>query len=144
MERLKLIREVIAANVVETQHELVVLMKENGCDVTQATLSRDFRELALVKIYKDGKKIYALADQEKQNEAFQTIFRQFVLSVQSTMFMLVVHTRLGEADLLANEFDISKREEVLGTVAGADTLLVVCADIVSADRLKKEIEDALN
>ena len=64
--------------------------------------------------------------------------KDYVKSVSRAQFMLVLHTELGEADVLANIIDSDENPEILGTVAGADTLLVICKDAVVAERLESE------
>lgn len=142
-ERLKLITSLISEQQVTNQTQLVDLLSKQGYSVTQATLSRDIRDLGIAKIHRDGKSYYVILNSGDNQPRFQAIYRQFVLSVSSVMFMVVAHTRLGEADLLANEFDTAHRPEILGTVAGADTLLIVCASVQFADKLFTEINEAL-
>ena len=81
------------------------------------------------------------------NSPSQSLLQQyltnFVLKVDVASVNVVVHTHLGEADLLANAFDDEQRPEILGTLAGADTLLLICKDEAAAERLALEIEDAL-
>lgn len=142
-DRRRLIKEIVTENKISTQMELSNALSEKGVRVTQATLSRDMKELGLAKFRKNDMNYYAIYDQAQVLPDFTMIYREFILSVQSVMFMIVCHTRLGEADLLANEFDESNRPEILGTIAGADTLLIVCQNMKTADDLVKEIQDAI-
>ncbi|MFV0556473.1 MAG: arginine repressor [Lactovum sp.] len=142
-ERRQLIKKIISENQISTQMQLLEVLFKEGIDVTQATLSRDMKEIGLAKFRKNDMNYYAVYDQAQVAPDFTMIYREFILSVQSVMFMIVCHTRLGEADLLANEFDESNRPEILGTIAGADTLLIVCQNMKSADDLVKEIQEAI-
>ncbi|MDR0299758.1 MAG: arginine repressor [Streptococcaceae bacterium] len=142
--RRKLIVTIVTDTPIATQGELAEELLKRGVSVTQATLSRDMRELGLAKFRNNKGNFYAIYSQQQSSSNFTNIYRQFILSVDSVMFMIVCHTRLGEASLLANEFDAAKRPEVLGTVAGADTLLVVCESVRSADTLIEEIRYAIN
>ncbi|MDR2977508.1 MAG: arginine repressor [Streptococcaceae bacterium] len=142
-KRRKLITAIIRDHPISTQAELVTELSKHGVSVTQATLSRDMRELGLAKFRNKDGIFYAIYNQQQNTSNFTTVYRQFILSVDSVMFMIVCHTRLGEAALLANEFDTAKRPEVLGTIAGADTLLLVCESVKSADSLFGEICDAV-
>ncbi|GAB2026795.1 arginine repressor [Lactovum odontotermitis] len=142
-DRRKLITAIISDRPIATQTELVAELASRGISVTQATLSRDMRELGLAKFRNDDGIYYAIYDQRQNTSNFTSVYRQFILSVNSVMFMIVCHTRLGEAALLANEFDTAHRPEVIGTIAGADTLLLVCESVRSADSLIEEIRNAI-
>ena len=67
----------------------------------------------------------------------------YIISVSRAMFILVVRTGLGEADLVADAIDTSNRSDVLGTIAGADTLLITCQDEASAANFEREIQNAI-
>ena len=69
--------------------------------------------------------------------------KDYVKSVSRAQFMLVLHTELGEADVLANLIDSDGNPEILGTVAGADTLLVICKDAVVAEKLESEFHNGI-
>lgn len=70
-------------------------------------------------------------------------FARFVVKVAAASVIVVVHTHLGEADLLANAIDSENRPSILGTIAGADTLLITCISETAATALLTEIEDAI-
>lgn len=144
-ERLNIIRQIISENRIATQEELQGVLQSRGITVTQASLSRDIRELHIIKKREDGKSFYVfLTDvNDSSKSQLQHYFSNFVIKVASASVMVVVTTHLGEADLLANAFDEEKRPEILGTVAGADTLLVICADEKAAKKLVSEIKYAL-
>lgn len=72
------------------------------------------------------------------------VFSAYILSVSRAAFIIIVHTGLGEADLLANAIDGANKQEVLGTIAGADTLLITCRDEASAEKFEREMNDARN
>ena len=121
-----------------TQEEIKRYLQDNGISVTQATLSRDLRELGLLKLRNsDGKLYYSLSTQT--NPQLDPAIYSYVKKLERAGFMLVIHTNLGEADVLANIIDAENNDTILGTVAGADTLLVICKDEMVASRLEKEI-----
>lgn len=144
-ERLNLIKEIISKNQVTTQENLQALLEEHGVNITQATLSRDIREMSLIKKRVDGKSFYSFLNGEdgQIQSDLQLYFSRFVLKVASSSVMVVIHTQLGEADILANVLDAEERKEILGTLAGADTLLVTCDSETSAKALVVEIENVL-
>ena len=106
-----------------TQEEIKRYLQDDGISVTQATLSRDLRELGLLKLRNsDGKLYYSLSTQT--NPQLDPAIYSYVKKLERAGFMLVIHTNLGEADVLANIIDAGNNDTILGTVAGADTLLV--------------------
>ncbi|GAX47130.1 arginine repressor [Pseudolactococcus reticulitermitis] len=152
LERQKIIRQLIQNNKIETQEELSQRLSEKGITTTQATLSRDIRELGIIKNRYDEGSFYAVFDYEGEPEntgvirtamSLMATMSAYAQSVRRAMFILVVHTGLGEADLVADAIDTSNRSEILGTIAGADTLLITCQDEASAANFEREIRDAI-
>ncbi len=124
------------------QADIQVCLEHQGVFVTQTTLSRDLRELGLIKLYEDGQAYYALSDKEEVVD-FSQLLAQYAYKVERASFILVLHSNLGEAALMANIIDAEKPEEILGTLAGADTLLVICRDEVAAQTVEAEIKSFL-
>lgn len=137
-ERQSKIKRLIQTVQMRTQEEIRQHLVKDGITVTQATLSRDLREIGLLKRRnKDGKLYYSLS--EPIVNYFSQDVKSYIISVARAGFMLVLHTKLGEADVLANYIDEDNLPEILGTVAGADTLLVICKD----EEVAKLFEDDL-
>lgn len=140
--RHELIKTIISDSHVGTQEEIKSRLEDYGISVTQATLSRDLRELGLLKLRDDeGKLYYSLS--ESASVHFSQAARSYIRRVARAGFMLVFHTELGEADVLANIIDNDENENILGTVAGADTLLVVCKDETIASEYEKDLLTSL-
>ena len=134
------IKRLIQSGHIGTQEE--IKSQEEGISVTQATLSRDLREIGLLKLRDvDGKLYYSLS--ESTATIFSPVVRSYILKISRAEFMLILHTNLGEADVLANVIDSSEIPEILGTVAGADTLLVVCKDGETAQIFERELSVGL-
>ena len=132
IERQNRIKRLIQSGHIGTQEEIKRHLQEEGINVTQATLSRDLREIGLLKLRDaSGKLYYSLS------ETSETTFGA------RAGFMLVLHTNLGEADVLANLIDSSDIAEILGTVAGADTLLVICKDEETAQAFESDLSTGL-
>lgn len=144
-ERLNLIQEIIITNRLSKQKNLLEELEKHGVVVTQATLSRDMRELQVIKKRENGESFYAIMSSSYQllNPDLTKSFELFVNKASRVQFMLVLQTKLGEADLLANAIDAKKRADILGTLAGADTLFVTCASEEAAEILEKEIANAI-
>ncbi|KGR72319.1 arginine repressor [Streptococcus phocae subsp. phocae] len=142
MERQNQIKRIIQAEPIGTQEEIKQLLQKEGIVVTQATLSRDLREIGLLKLRNDqGKLYYSLS--EPVVTPFSPDVRFYVQKVDRAGFMLVLHTQLGEADVLANLIDSNQIDDVVGTIAGADTLLVICRDEIIAKRFEKDLAAGL-
>ena len=138
ISRQNLIKRLIQSGQIGTQEEIKKKLHEEGIDVTQATLSRDLREIGLLKLRNaEGKLYYSLA--ETSNSSFSSAVIPYILKVARAGFMLVLHTNLGEADVLANVIDSDGVPEVLGTIAGADTLLVICKYEEIAQKFVQEL-----
>ncbi|HER7777542.1 TPA: arginine repressor [Streptococcus pyogenes] len=138
MERQQQIKRIIQAEHIGTQEDIKNHLQKEGIVVTQATLSRDLREIGLLKLRDEqGKLYYSLS--EPVATPFSPEVRFYVLKVDRAGFMLVLHTNLGEADVLANLIDNDAIEDILGTIAGADTLLVICRDEEIAKRFEKDL-----
>ncbi|HEP1388133.1 TPA: arginine repressor [Streptococcus pyogenes] len=142
MERQQQIKRIIQAEHIGTQEDIKNHLQKEGIVVTQATLSRDLREISLLKLRDEqGKLYYSLS--EPVATPFSPEVRFYVLKVDRAGFMLVLHTNLGEADVLANLIDNDAIEDILGTIAGADTLLVICRDEEIAKRFEKDLATGL-
>lgn len=141
-ERQNRIKRIIQKGRVGTQEEIKALLEEEGISVTQATLSRDLREIGLLKLRDgEGRLYYSLSN--LTDSSFLEAISPFILKVACASFMLVIHTNLGEADVLANIIDAENEEGILGTIAGADTLIVICRDEAMAKNLESDIELSL-
>lgn len=142
IERQHRIKRLIQTGHIGTQEEIKRQLQEEGINVTQATLSRDLREIGLLKLRDaSGKLYYSLSDTTETT--FGSTIRSYILKVNRAGFMLVLHTNLGEADVLANLVDGSDIPEILGTVAGADTLLVICKDEDTAKLFERDLTPSL-
>ena len=122
------ILEVVDREAVSSQETLRQRLKDRGIDATQATLSRDLKELGLVKRAGDG--AYARPGQERAGQAIGEQLRKAVSSLVRTLerveSLIVVRTDRGQAQGLAEWIDRAQLAEVAGTIAGDDTILLVC------------------
>ena len=145
------ILEIIAKYDVETQEELTEYLKGEGFAVTQATVSRDIKALRLVKVSTgsdesgDNKYKYSVnssgdgAD-SVLGEKFKSILGQSVLSIDFAVNMVVVKTYAGMANAFAAALDSMKLKDVLGTLAGDDTVLIIVRTPEEASLFAKHIE----
>jgi transcriptional regulator of arginine metabolism len=133
--RLDAIREVLAKSMVANQDELRRKLRRRGIEVTQATLSRDIHELKLSKgpggySLPNGHRgtMAAAAVEDDSPPSVEEMVESFVLRVRRAMNQIVVGTVMGGAQPFAASLDYEEWPEVVGTLAGDDTVLVICAD----------------
>lgn len=123
--------ELINKNEIDTQDELVGALKDAGFLVTQATISRDIKDLGLFKVAGEQKKYrYAIVEGDGRGYAgkINTIFKESVLSVVAVCNQVVVRTLRGVASIIAAVIDKQSIPNVLGIVNGEDTVLLIAAD----------------
>lgn len=120
--------EIIENNVIETQEDLSQALKDIGFHVTQATISRDIKELKLIKVLgNDGVQHYApLKDISSiYNERVTAVFKESVLTVDYVEHTIVLRTLPAMAQAAALAIDAMEWQEVVGTIAGDDTIFVM-------------------
>lgn len=140
LARQQLIVELAHDGPLPSQQELVKMLGRRGFDVTQATLSRDINELGLVRT-PEG---YTLPKGDAPAEPAPTvsrIVREFVREIRRAQNLLVIKTTSGSAQPVAFAVDAEGWEEVVGTVAGDDTVLIIAPDNKTARRLQARLEE---
>lgn len=145
-KRQKLICDLILKYEIDTQEELVSKLLEAGCKVTQATVSRDIRELRLTKIVgESGAQKYALPRQEAENQPplaalrFSRVLQEGFISVDVAGVIVVVRTMTGMAMAVAAALDQMRLEEIVGTIAGDDTIFLAVHSEEDARKLCEKI-----
>ena len=137
------IRDLLVTASVANQDELRRRLAGRGFHVTQATLSRDIHELRLMK----GPRGYALPAEDAEADDLPSVtelLRSFGLEVRLAANLLVVITSTGSAQPVAAAIDYEEWPEVLGTIAGDDTILVICAGEPQARVLKRRLDGFLD
>ena len=139
--------EIISTTNVETQEQLLAALQEAGFNSTQATISRDIKELRIVKeLTNYGTYRYTTAAREVPSTfsgRLNTIFRECVTSFDYAQNIIVIHTLPGLANAAASALDAMKLSVVLGTIAGDDTVFVVMRDTNAAAAFCGEIKSLL-
>ncbi len=142
------ILEIITNNLIETQDELAAALRGEGIPVTQATVSRDIKELQLVKIAStEGKYHYAMPDDagvKTQQDRFRTLFRESLVSINFSENIIVVRTIPGTASVAAEAIDRLGWQEILGTIAGENTVFVVTKPKEAVPSIVKQLEDMIS
>ena len=138
------ILEIIAHNEIETQEELCDALNKLNYVVTQATISRDIRDLHLFKVAGISKKYrYAyINDGESEiSPKMKSLFRDCVVSIKTAQNLVVIKTLTGNGANAGAVVDKLNHQEIVGSVAGDDTLLIVCVDNDGAERVVEKINE---
>lgn len=142
-KRIDLIVKLIRNRCICSQEELIQLLAENGCTITQGTLSRDLRSLNTVKVPTErGLSMYVLPESDSLKDKLlsgsqhqmKANFQSGFLSLEISGNMAVIKTRNGYASGLAFDIDMHKLPEILGTIPGSDTIFAVLRDDVTPER----------
>lgn len=141
-ERQRLVRSLVERRRIGTQRELLDALAAAGCRVTQATVSRDIRELRLVKETDPlGRPRYALPERRRADPraTLDSLLAQFGRRAVAAQNVVVLQCEIGSAPAIARALDRVAHPLVVGTLAGDDTCLVIAADAARARRLAREL-----
>lgn len=141
-QRQFIIKEIIQDHSVANQEELVTVLKKRGIVVTQATLSRDFAELGIVRIHVKGKIRYAISNQQEEASITPLVTHE-VVGIESNESLIVVRTLPGRAGGVASYIDSGRNKMILGTLAGDDTVLVTPVSVKKIPTLLKHLKEIL-
>ena len=140
------ILEIIGRSEIETQEELCAELNKLNFNVTQATVSRDIKDLRLYKVAGSVKKYkYACLDGEKAelSPRMLNLFRECVLSINYANNLIVIKTMRGNGQGGGSFVDSLQIDEIIGSVAGDDTILIVCDTEENAENVKIQLESNL-
>lgn len=140
------ILELINKFEIETQEELAKTLTDSGFNVTQATVSRDIKELRLIKVLtREGRYKYATLKQHEtsMSERFKKLFRDSVLSIDYAQNIIVIKTLVGAANAAAAALDALNLKDVVGSLAGDDTIFVLIRNNENIEAAIKELESLL-
>jgi transcriptional regulator of arginine metabolism len=138
------ILEIVDRDAVTSQEQLRELLHGRGIEATQATISRDIRDLGLIKRPADGayrRPEGALEPHEDPRQVFRTAVVDYLLRHEAVEHMLVLKTDVGQAQPLAIAIDRARLENVVGTIAGDDTILVICRSRDAATSLSRQLDE---
>ncbi len=137
------ILELIEGKDIETQEELVKELQNSGFEVTQATVSRDIKELGLIKISADGKRQKYTKERTDNTvmSKFTDMFRHSVVTIDYALNIVVIKTLSGSANVAGTMVDRLKNSSVLGCVAGDDTVFAVLRDERAAEDLTQKLRE---
>ena len=144
-KRQEAILELVKKFEIETQEELAEKLNKSGFSVTQATISRDIRELKLTKIQRGAKQVYAALTENKYSNSnkYIDILKHSFVSMDMAQNILVIKTASGTAMALATALDSLHWDEIVGTIAGDDTVMCAIRTVEDTKKLMKRLGDIL-
>jgi len=147
IDRRDRVRRLIAAGGVHTQAALVAALRQAGVEVTQATISRDLAGLGVVRGFRGGRLTYLLPDDMTDGAGpaaaesrLRRLLADLPLTIAETAPLVVLRTSPGGANAIASAIDLSQWEDVVGTIAGDDTIFVACTDATALRRFRARLE----
>ena len=141
--RQRRILEIVSNETIGTQKELAERLQQEGFETTQATISRDIKELLLVKVNIGGDRYkYVIAQETPVTDAkLRMVLREFILSYDYSENLLILNTAPGNANTVASAIDRARWPQVIGTLAGDDTVMLVIKPKEAVQQVVEKIED---
>ncbi len=144
--RQRAIRDLVAARPIRTQQGLAIALRALGFQATQATISRDVRELGLIKVDRDGSPAYALSPRQVESEAsgedrLRRLLTDLPIEIREAGSMLILRTLPGSAHAIAAALDRARWPEVVGSIAGDDTVFVAFSGRAASHRIRARLDD---
>lgn len=137
--------ELITDVEIGTQTELAEFLNKEGYAVTQATVSRDIKELGLMKVITEDKNYKYVAPERKERRSRHiNLFRESVISIEKAMNIIVVKTITGSANSACTFIDKMQHQNIVGTLAGDDTLLVITKTLEDTETVYRELQKIYN
>ncbi|MBQ9365620.1 MAG: arginine repressor [Schwartzia sp.] len=148
MARQAIIKEIIESSLIETQEDLASSLRKRHIDVTQATVSRDIKEMMLIKVPAgDGSYRYAFPNEKSlafSRERMARMMEDAVIGIDYSENIIVLKTLPGTANAVASTIDGVRWPEIIGTVAGDDNILVVVKPKRVTEQIAKKIEGMIS
>lgn len=143
--RLNALRKLLVEGEISTQEELAEELARQKYQVTQSTISRDLRKLGAIKTFDPaGQIVYRLPDDVMMPSVSKAGLKGLLIDIQHNGIMIVIHTTIGSASLVARHLDQVKPEGIIGTMAGDDTIFVAPASIKKIEQTVKAIMEELS
>lgn len=141
------ILEIITKHDVDTQEELVARLRADGYSVTQATVSRDIKDMNIIKTFTDDGRHYKYVAQQPKEptsaDKFIKIFRNTVLSIRHAENLIIIKTEQGSASAAAEFIDRLEYDEILGVIAGDNTIFIAIDSIDNVAMVVENLENIL-
>jgi len=146
LARRQLIRRLIATGEIHRQEQIVAELAQRAITVTQATISRDFAELGVVRGVRNGQPVYLASDDLPANrdpgaaDRLRRLLLDLPLTIDEAAPLLILRTSPGGANAIARAVDLLPLDGVVGTIAGDDTIFIACRDRNALRRLRAQFE----
>ena len=141
--RHKMILDLISKHEIDTQESLISFLSKEGINATQTTISRDMRELKIVKVLTErGSYKYVSPKNLSDGGAYKRSFTDAIVKIERASNIVVVKTHSGMANAIAVSVDALNLEEIVGSVAGDDTILLVCHDNSTAELVLNKLNSS--
>ena len=144
LERHRIIKEVVGNGRVSSQEELASILEKEGLQVAQATLSRDIRELGITKMHDGDSYYYCLPGTSRFSPRRGPDTSYSIISIEFSGQLAVIKTQPGHANMVASLIDMGGLDEIAGTIAGDDTILLAIREGKSRDALSRSLEALFN
>lgn len=142
------ILDIISKHDIDTQEELVEHLKKEGFSITQATISRDIKDMGIIKTLASDGRHYKYAVQRTKessvSDKFLNMFKNTVLSIRGSHNLIVLKTEVGSAGPAAELIDKLNYPEVLGVIAGDNTIFVAIDSVDNTEAVRARLEDLLD
>jgi transcriptional regulator of arginine metabolism len=139
---LEQLKQILTQKGMRTQAELKAELERRGYEVNQSTISRNLRKLGVIKTFSaDGVAFYQLLEADEGIPAVQSSVSDLVMQIQHNESLIVIHTSPGSASLIARSLDYFNEGEILGTIAGDDTIFVAAMSGRSLSKLVVELKE---
>jgi transcriptional regulator of arginine metabolism len=133
------IKEILAQQSIASQEDLVKALKRAGVHVTQATLSRDLREMGVMRLNTSDGARYAVSSTGSEDTRIKSLLSYEITSITSNESLVIVRTLAGRAQGVAEQLDAMNEKEILATIAGDNTIFVAPRSVKSIDKLVKAL-----
>ncbi|MBU1097937.1 MAG: arginine repressor [Bacteroidetes bacterium] len=143
LRRQNIIKRVLNDRIISNQEQLLKLLHNEGVKITQATLSRDFADLGVIRTFNDVGVRYVLSSDDFGKQISRLIGLE-ILSVSHNENMILMRTLAGRAQGVAHYIDRLNREEILGTIGGDDTVLVIPDKVKNISVILEMIDDIIS
>lgn len=142
-DRHKAILELVGANVIASQRDLEMLLRQAGWDVTQATLSRDLRELGVVRAHGDDGARYMPGEQlgGEDKPQLASLLPELFSNIDGVGELLVLRTLASGAQPISEAIDDQGWPEILGTIGGENTILIICRSAAARDKVAARLRE---
>jgi transcriptional regulator of arginine metabolism len=133
------IKEILSQQSIGSQEDLVKALKRAGVKVTQATLSRDLREMGVMRLNTTDGARYAVSSTGSEDTRIKSLLSYEITSITCNESLIVVRTLAGRAQGVAEQLDAMGEDEILGTIAGDNTIFIAPRSVKSIDKLVKAL-----